>query len=186
MRTFVVALALVAAVVSGMELWEMEPLEALDPVNFTLTNCGDPNTDFVVVRKAQIDTPMPIKQGDYIMGSVAVSIVNDMANISATVLIEKQLTKSQWIKVPCLGEVGSCPYPDVCSELSKIPDCSQYLGQECQCPIKARDFNLDNFKYGPIPKIPSMLRGNFRVTVQAMETVTQKRAACYVATLSIH
>ena len=90
-------------------------------------------------------------------------------------------------RVPCLGKVGSCNYPDVCSLLSEIPadQCKAILGQDCQCPIKAREIKMDNFKVGPVPKIPSMFSGNFRVTVNAMETTSQKRAACYVVTASV-
>jgi hypothetical protein len=167
--------------------WERAPDPNLPPINFTITNCGDPNTDYVVVKKAEVTTPMPIHEGDYITGSFEVSIVNDMKSISASVTIEKQMSETQWIKVPCLGKVGSCNYPDVCSLLSEIPadKCKAVLGQDCQCPIKARDIKMDNVKVGPVPKIPSMFSGNFRVTVNAMETSTQKRAACYVVTASV-
>jgi len=167
--------------------WERAPDPNLPPINFTITNCGDPSTDYVVVKKAEVTTPMPIHEGDYITGSFEVSIVNDMKSISASVTIEKQMSETQWIKVPCLGKVGSCNYPDVCSLLSEIPadKCKAVLGQDCQCPIKARDIKMDNVKVGPVPKIPSMFSGNFRVTVNAMETSTQKRAACYVVTASV-
>jgi len=186
MRAFVVA-ALVLVAVSALEAWEMPPLEKLDPINFTITSCGDPKTDYVVVKKCDVTSPMPIHEGDYITGSFDVAIVNDMSAISATVTIEKQMTEHSWIKVPCVGKVGSCTYNDVCSLLKEIPadDCKAILGQDCQCPIKANEIQKDNFKFGPVPKIPSMLSGNFRVTVNAMETTTQKRIACYVVTASV-
>ncbi len=89
-------------------------------------------------------------------------------------------------RVPCLGKVGSCTYNDVCAELKDIPndECQKYLGQDCECPIKSNEVKRDNVKV-QVPSIPSMLKGNFRVTIQATETTTQKRICCYVITASI-
>ena len=94
----IVAIAVLAAAVSATDLWQREPLEALDPVNFTVTNCGDPNTDYVVVKKAELKNLMPIKGGDYLEGAYAASIISTINAMSADVVVEKQMTKSMWIK----------------------------------------------------------------------------------------
>ena len=89
--------------------------------------------------------------------------------------------------MPCIDGVGSCSYADACSELEKIPadSCTKILGQECRCPLKATSIRDDNFKYGPVPNIPAVAHGNFRLTVKATETTTQKRVACYQVTISL-
>jgi len=186
MRAFVLA-ALVLVAVSALEPWEMQPLEKLDPINFTITNCGDPNTDLVVIKSAVLNTPMPVHEGDYLSGSFDVQIVSDLQTLSASFVVEKQMTAHSWIKVPCLGKVGSCSYDDFCAFVADLPTdhCQTLFGQDCKCPFKANEVKRDNAKFGPIPAIPSMLSGNFRITINAMETTAQKRAACYVLTASI-
>lgn len=87
--------------------------------------------------------------------------------------------------MPCIGGVGSCSYKDACAEMERIPDCTKILGQECKCPLKMTSISDDNFKYGPVPNIPAAARGNFRLTIKATETTTQKRVACYQVTLSL-
>jgi hypothetical protein len=190
MRAFVVFALLAAAVCATdpMDIWTQPPLEALDPVPFTFVNCGDPKLDVVVIKTFEIHSPMPVTSGSMVEASFDIAIVEDMHNITASLLIEKQMTKSYWIKVPCVGKVGSCKYPDVCAELANIPNCSDYahlIGQECECPIKANTFKQEYVRIGPVPSIPALARGNFRITVQATETRAKKRAACYIATVSL-
>jgi len=187
MRTLAIAALVIVAVSAGtIAPWEAEPLEALDPINFTVTNCGDPNTDYFVIHKAELKNPMPIHSGDTLIGSFEASLVNDIHAASGSLLIEKQMSASQWVKIPCLGEIGSCTYNDLCAQLTQLPneECQKYFHQDCQCPVKSTEIKYDNVKVN-VPKIPSMLKGNFRVTIQATETSTQKRIACYVVTASI-
>lgn len=55
-----------------------------------------------------------------------------------------------WVKVPCVEELGSCHYPDVCDILDQvIPpglDCPEPLrtyGLPCHCPFKSVSVEFD-------------------------------------------
>ena len=45
-----------------------------------------------------------------------------------------------WIPIPCIDQMGSCSYGDVCLLLNQLPQCPPQLtaiGIDCKCPIKA-------------------------------------------------
>ena len=43
-----------------------------------------------------------------------------------------------WITIPCIDHVGSCTYPDICSQsnASSCPPAFKKYGIPCSCPIK--------------------------------------------------
>ncbi|XP_076118306.1 ganglioside GM2 activator-like isoform X2 [Mytilus galloprovincialis] len=51
---------------------------------------------------------------------------------------------SSYIKIPCIGMVGSCTYNSVCSILADVqcPDPLIQHGIPCQCPFKKNTYNL--------------------------------------------
>jgi hypothetical protein len=57
----------------------------------------------------------------------------------ASVLIEKSIL-GKYIKLPCIDNVGSCYYDDLCQLLNQISQCPDPLvaaGIPCQCPFKS-------------------------------------------------
>ena len=62
-----------------------------------------------------------------------------LAFLFQTVVYLGKKVGSIWVKVPCIGEIGSCTYDDLCSILSMIPECPDPFtsnGVPCQCPFK--------------------------------------------------
>lgn len=63
------------------------------------------------------------------------------------VTLEKEVA-GFWVKIPCLDELGSCHYEDICDILDKLippgQDCPEPLrtyGLPCHCPFKAVSVN---------------------------------------------
>lgn len=59
------------------------------------------------------------------------------------VTVEREVA-GMWVKIPCLDEIGSCHYPNVCDLLDQLipppQDCPEPLhtyGLPCHCPFKA-------------------------------------------------
>lgn len=63
------------------------------------------------------------------------------------VTLEKEVA-GFWVKVPCVDDLGSCHYQDICSILDQLippgQNCPEPLytyGLPCHCPFKAVSFN---------------------------------------------
>ena len=91
-------------------------------------------------------SPSPIKAPVDIQVSFAVDVFDTIdgndVNLNVTVLIYAQ---GQWIKMPCVLEVGSCYYADACSYLSPIEECPKpFLANNipCKCPFKPGKYNM--------------------------------------------
>uniref|UniRef100_A0A8C6Z0D1 GM2 ganglioside activator n=1 Tax=Nothoprocta perdicaria TaxID=30464 RepID=A0A8C6Z0D1_NOTPE len=93
--------------------------------------------------------------------------------LQAVVVAEKALGEL-WIQLPCIDQMGSCTYDDVCAILDDLippgtpcPEPLLTYGIPCHCPFKAvrppggrSDFPL------PDIELPSwMTNGNYRVRV---------------------
>lgn len=73
---------------------------------------------------------------------VATSMVD--APLKAEVYLGKKMGNA-WIKIPCIGEIGSCTYDDVCDLLSNIGECPQEFVDNnipCKCPFHAGTYKL--------------------------------------------
>jgi len=54
---------------------------------------------------------------------------------------------STWIKVPCIGKIGSCTYDDICDLLSGVSECPDPFvaaGVPCNCPFEKKTYKLPN------------------------------------------
>lgn len=79
------------------------------------------------------------------------------------VTLEKEVA-GFWVKVPCVDELGSCHYQDICDILDQLippgQDCPEPLhtyGLPCHCPFKAVSVDTStHFKH-----TSSQLKGNF-------------------------
>ncbi|KAJ8298381.1 hypothetical protein KUTeg_024912 [Tegillarca granosa] len=63
--------------------------------------------------------------------------------LKASLDIRKKV-EGNWFKIPCINNVGSCTYPNVCQQLQPVtcPDVLTQHGIPCHCPFKAL-FNFD-------------------------------------------
>ncbi|XP_074866019.1 ganglioside GM2 activator [Carettochelys insculpta] len=191
----VLALALCAllplcpAVPGGVE----EPLpRRLSKVRgFSWKDCGN-GTDPFVVQSLSI-APDPICLPGDVKVSLAVSSKVDLtAPLKVVLTVEKKIA-DMWIKVPCLDQIGSCTYDDVCSILDNaIPPgtpCPEPLlsyGLPCRCPFKQGSYSLppSDF-YLPITELPSWLtNGDYHI--ESTMSNGAQQLACVKMALSLH
>ncbi|KFV55178.1 Ganglioside GM2 activator, partial [Tyto alba] len=146
---------------------------------FAWENCGDKRNP--VVLKSLSVAPDPISIPGSLRISAAVSSSKTMASpLKAVLVVEKELG-DLWIQLPCIDQLGSCTYNDVCTILDNLippgttcPEPLLTYGIPCHCPFKAvrlkppagvmptallaSDFIL------PDVELPSwMTNGNYRV-----------------------
>ena len=55
----------------------------------------------------------------------------------ADVVLERKVFDI-WIRIPCINNVGSCTYPDLCDNLSTVTCPLSFVQQKvpCQCPFR--------------------------------------------------
>ncbi|XP_053935963.1 ganglioside GM2 activator [Cuculus canorus] len=141
---------------------------------FAWEDCGN-GRDPVVLQSLSV-APDPISIPGSLRVSASVSSSKAMVTpVKAVVVVEKALG-DLWIQLPCIDEMGSCTYDDVCAMLDNLippgttcPEPLLTYGIPCHCPFKAGSYSLPPSDFLlPDMELPSwMTNGNYRVRVIA-------------------
>ncbi|XP_062044796.1 ganglioside GM2 activator [Lepus europaeus] len=151
--------------------------------SFSWDNC-DEGKDPAVIKSLTLE-PDPI----VIPGNVTISIEGKTSvcldsPLKVTLTVEKEVA-GLWIKVPCVEQLGSCTYEDVCNMLATLippgescPEPLYTYGLPCHCPFKEGTYSLPKSEFTiPDLELPSWLStGNYRV--EGVLTRDQDRLAC--------
>ncbi|XP_072908278.1 ganglioside GM2 activator-like [Hemitrygon akajei] len=150
---------------------------------FSWANCGSKKNPAVL--EALSIQPDPINlPGDLQASATASTSVTLEAPLTVNLTLHKE-EAGIWIKVPCLGKIGSCTYNDVCTLLNMLippgQNCPEPLftyGLPCHCPFKAGKYSLPNTEFNiPFVELPFwMTSGNYKA--MAVLTSNQEELAC--------
>ncbi len=82
-------------------------------------------------------------------------------------MLEKKIA-GFYVKIPCVDNVGSCTYSDICKNWAKVcPEFAKY-GIPCTCPIPANTYTITDFAAAIKTKIPAIGDGDYRVTANIL------------------
>ncbi|XP_074651986.1 ganglioside GM2 activator-like [Tubulanus polymorphus] len=154
---------------------------------FSWSNCG-PGTDAIKVNSASV-SPDPLNlPGNANVGFDVTFSAPIVAPLKAELKIEKRVLF--WIEIPCISNVGSCTYNDICSMIPSPPggQCPPPFSSykiPCRCPFKPGRYRLPSYQvYINDSSIPAALAdGDFRVTARL--STNGKQVACVAGTLSV-
>lgn len=70
------------------------------------------------------------------------------APLKATLVLERKFGDN-WIKIPCIGSIGSCTYDDLCEKLAgaTCPDPFGTNGVPCKCPFTKGNYKLPKVSF---------------------------------------
>lgn len=151
-------------------------------LGFSFTNCGNPQTDLTVVSNVNIK-PDPIpKEGNVTLTADIVVRQNITAKVQASVEVKKKIL-GEWIKVPCIDDVGSCSYDDICPKLpAKCPPIMQKYKLPCHCPFAPGHFSIPGITLAL--NLPSETpSGEYKATIKA--SVSAGQVGCFEVEFSI-
>ncbi|CAG5131878.1 unnamed protein product, partial [Candidula unifasciata] len=154
-------------------------------VGFSWKSCG-PADQLVEIRNLTISPsplffPGPLTFGFDILFHD--SIPED-ARVSSDMLLEYSGRTGTWVKIPCIGQLGSCTYEDVCSMSQAIvcPDELKKRGIPCTCPIAKGEYVLPSFEVDVLASV--FLSGDYRAQVTFKDS-TKGQIACYNVTFTV-
>jgi len=135
--------------------WGMDPNKRLS--SFSWKDCGNASSTVKVIDLKV--TPDPVVLPGVINVAFNMSIAKDYADgISGDVVIKKKVGPIH-IEIPCIDNIGSCHYDDVCALMAQIPQCPDPLTQHkipCKCPFKKGNYFLPSSEFSissdPIPR----------------------------------
>ncbi|XP_042544875.1 ganglioside GM2 activator [Dipodomys spectabilis] len=158
--------------------------------SFSWDNC-DKWKDPAVIQSLTLE-PDPI----VVPGNVTVSVQGKtQVPLSSPQKVELTVEKEVagfWVKIPCVEQLGSCTYENVCEMLDNyIPPgqtCPEPLytyGLPCHCPFKEGTYSLPSSDFTlPDLELPSWLStGNYRV--QSILSSRGERLACIKIAVSL-
>ncbi|KFP35901.1 Ganglioside GM2 activator, partial [Chlamydotis macqueenii] len=160
---------------------------------FAWENCGD-GSDPVVLQSLSV-APDPITIPGSLRISAAVSSSKALASplkVCAGVLVVEKALGDLWIQLPCIDQLGSCTYDDVCTILDNLippgtacPEPLLTYGIPCHCPFKAGSYSLPASDFVlPDVELPAwMTNGNYRV--RAVASNNGKELGCVKLTFSL-
>jgi ganglioside GM2 activator len=152
---------------------------------FSWKNCGD-TSDPVTVNSLTL-SPNPVVLGKNISLSFsATSKVNLTSGGKAEVKIWKK--EGIWIEIPCVDNVGSCTYDNLCSLIPDKP-CGPILTKNhipCKCPFNAGTYSIPN----PVsiktknPGLSWLTSGEFSAQGTVLDDAGH-RLACYLVYVTL-
>ncbi|XP_069128950.1 ganglioside GM2 activator-like [Argopecten irradians] len=137
---------------------------------FQWMNCGGTGAGF----KTLTVSPDPLKfPGTMTIGASATINSTLDSPLQTNLTIEKKVG-SKYIKIPCIGNFGSCVYDDLCDILegATCPDVLTKNGINCYCPFKAKSYMLPPSQFDAesfyFPSGDYHLRGEISMNGKAM------------------
>ncbi|XP_052672714.1 uncharacterized protein LOC128155172 [Crassostrea angulata] len=107
---------------------------------FSFKNCGG----MIDVRSLSVQ-PDPLQFPGTITFSASAALNTTLsAPLNAKIELKKKAA-GIWVPLPCIDQIGSCSYGDICQLLEQITQCPPQLtaiGIDCKCPIKAGKYTL--------------------------------------------
>ncbi|XP_063955335.1 ganglioside GM2 activator-like [Lytechinus pictus] len=167
---------------------ELLPFEQPMVTSFSWKSCGpnDPITAEVVLSPDPLVIP-----GNVTVEAKATLKVDVVSPVKVSLSIKKKVLV--WIPIPCIDNVGSCTYDDICEMLNTTfppsqpcPEPFASSGLPCHCPFSAGDYNLPATQVEVDDTgIPSWLSsGDYQVKAVAQDS-SGKELACFTATLTL-
>lgn len=134
--------------------------EKFKPRNLTLlgfswSNCA---AGSALTIETLVVSPDPIPLPGTLEITLDAKIETEITEISSAVLVIKKKVFGFYIEIPCVDNVGSCTYNDICGMLANVT-CPQQLldlGFTCQCPFAAKEYKVPAGTEVPIPEIPDL------------------------------
>jgi len=165
---------------------------ASSPVPFSWSNCGS-TSDPIVLKSANI-TPVPVVFGQNLTISFEVDI-NETVNASvaaSAVLVLKKEVFGVYITLPCILNIGSCTYQNVCSLLQNATNgtCPDFMVKNnipCTCPVAVGSYRLSSQVITmplPPPDVSFLTDGNYNFELSLLDLHTN-RVACYTGYVSL-
>ncbi|XP_059149601.1 ganglioside GM2 activator-like [Physella acuta] len=111
--------------------------------SFSFSNCADPGSEIATFSDVQL-SPDPI----HLPGKLTFSGNMDIkSKFGAPLKAQLEVSKKFgfiWMPVPCIHDVGSCTYDDLCSKINikTCPEDLKKLGLDCHCPFPSGDFKI--------------------------------------------
>ncbi|XP_078082808.1 ganglioside GM2 activator-like [Mustelus asterias] len=169
---------------------DSNPRMILDQASFSWANCGSKKAPAVLKTLSLQPDPISIP-GDLKASAAGSTTVNLAAPLKVNITLHKEVA-GIWVKIPCVEDIGSCVYDDVCRLLEQVippgQNCPEPLytyGLPCHCPFKAGEYSLPNtYFYIPPVELPIwMTSGNYK----AMGALTrnQQELACLKVSFSL-
>ncbi|CAF2862332.1 unnamed protein product [Rotaria sp. Silwood2] len=132
-------------------------------LGFSWENCG-PSSDPIQVKSLAIG-PDPIEIPGNMTLALSVDIASKLPTDIYIVVIMERKVGGFYVKIPCIDNVGSCNYGNICEDWAKV--CPQYFekyGIPCECPIPANTYSIPDTTVEIKSSLPSELSGTFRIT----------------------
>ncbi|XP_038628149.1 ganglioside GM2 activator [Tachyglossus aculeatus] len=158
---------------------------------FSWENCDD-GKDPAVIRSLAV-SPNPINiPGDVTVSASGSTSVSLTAPQKVELTVEKEVA-GFWIKIPCVEQIGSCTYDNICDVLDSLippgqpcPEPLRTYGLPCHCPFKEGTYSLPESHFSlPDIDLPSWLStGNYRI--DGVLSNGDKRLACVKISASLH
>ncbi|XP_051514282.1 ganglioside GM2 activator-like [Myxocyprinus asiaticus] len=160
-------------------------------LGFSWANCGKSGDPAYMKTLNLTPDPIPIP-GQITADASGTTSVELTSPLSVNVTLEREVV-GVWVKIPCIDELGSCHYPNVCDLLDQLTppgqDCPEPLhtyGLPCHCPFKAGDYSLPSSDiYIPEVELPGWLtNGNYKV--QGILGNSENELGCLEVSVSLH
>ncbi|XP_025056752.1 ganglioside GM2 activator [Alligator sinensis] len=158
---------------------------------FSWEDCGG-GKDPIVLRSLSI-APDPITIPGNVKVSASVTSSTLMTSpLKGVVTVERKVAEI-WIQIPCIDQMGSCTYDNLCSILDDIippgepcPEPLVTYGIPCHCPFKAGSYSLPTSDFAlPDIELPSWLtNGDYRI--RGVVSYGGKELSCVQLELSVH
>lgn len=157
---------------------------------FSWDNC-DEGKDPAVIKSLTLQPDPIVVPGDVIVSAEGKTSVPLTSPQKVELTVEKEVA-GFWVKIPCVEQLGSCSYENVCNMIDECippgepcPEPLHTLGLPCHCPFKEGTYSLPTSNFTvPDLELPSWLStGNYRI--QSILSSGGKRLGCIKIAVSL-
>ncbi|ELT90215.1 hypothetical protein CAPTEDRAFT_219327 [Capitella teleta] len=158
------------------------------------SDCGsDPDRPIRILNVTA--SPLPVRAPGKFRIAASANVSEELPpKMGVDVIVSKSLFGFNF-KIPCVNNIGTCHYSDVCSLLDAYfghrRRCPRWLRRHqlpCRCPIQPDVYSLKRFSV-QIPKLSGMMevlaRGEYQIIIRVVNEDNKNELACFQSTFEI-
>ncbi|XP_054423888.1 ganglioside GM2 activator isoform X1 [Pteronotus mesoamericanus] len=158
--------------------------------SFSWENC-DEGKDPVLIKSLSVEPNPVVDPGNVTVSAETQTSVTLRSPLKVELIVQKEMA-GLWVKVPCVEQIGSCTYEDMCDILDiyvppgePCPEPLHAYGLPCHCPFKEGKYSLPKSVITlPHLNLPGLIStGNYRI--QNILSSGEKRLGCFKINVSL-